>query len=280
MEYGVWETCALPAGRHSRHSLAISCSSSNAMVDKRRVRWQQGLDFDETFAPVCLYRSVRMMLAVSAHEGLEFRQFDICTASLNGELPEEVYLWPPAGAEHLAGGPGRVLRLRRALYGLRQASRAWTKRLKSELTAKGFGQSNDDPSLWILHGEHGAIMAMLYVDDGLVAARTAEEADALVDLVASMFATRKLGEPQDFHGIEVSRDRDAGTISICHKREAESLAAIIHVVGTRKAMPMSPEVYGEIEPYARVTRWPTCWPSTLASAACFTWRSARVWTLP
>jgi hypothetical protein len=78
-----------------------------------------------------------------------------------------VYLRPPPGAQHLAGGSGRVLCLRRALYGLRQASSAWNKRLESELTTKGFVQSNADPSLWILHGEHGATMAMFYVDDGV-----------------------------------------------------------------------------------------------------------------
>jgi hypothetical protein len=186
------------------------------------------------------------MLAVSAHEGLELRQFDIRTAFLNEELQEEMYLRPPPGAQHLAGGSGRVLRLRRALYALRQASRAWNQSLESELSTKGFVQSNAEPSLWILHGEHGATMAMFYVDDGLVAARTAHEADALVDLVASMFAIRSLGEPQDFLGIEISHDRDASTISIRQQRKAESLAAMFNVIGARRATPMSPEVYGEL----------------------------------
>jgi hypothetical protein len=63
-------------------------------------------------------------------------QFDIRTAFLNGELEEEVYMRPPMGAEGLAGGGSRVLHLKRALYGLRQASRAWNKRLKGELCGK------------------------------------------------------------------------------------------------------------------------------------------------
>jgi hypothetical protein len=61
------------------------------------------------------------------------RQFDIRTAFLNRELKEEVFIRAPAGAEHLAGGCGRVLRLRRALHGLRQAPRAWNQRLETEL---------------------------------------------------------------------------------------------------------------------------------------------------
>jgi hypothetical protein len=67
-------------------------------------RQQHGLDFAETFAPVCSYRTMRMLLEVSAHENLVLRQFNVRTAFLNGELEEEVYLRPPSGAEHLSGG--------------------------------------------------------------------------------------------------------------------------------------------------------------------------------
>jgi hypothetical protein len=113
-----------------------------------------------------------MIRAVSAHENLVLRQFDVRTAFLNGELEEKVDVHPLSGAEYLAVGNKRVWRLRRALYGLKQASRAWNKRLEGELRAKDFEQSDADPALWILHGKGGAVLAMLYVDDGLVAAKT------------------------------------------------------------------------------------------------------------
>jgi Reverse transcriptase (RNA-dependent DNA polymerase) len=193
--------------------------------------------------PVCSYRTMRTILAIAAHEDLELRQFDICTAFLNGELDEEVFMRPPAGAEHLAGGGRRVLRLRRALYGLRQASRAWNKKLEAKLKAGGFAQSVADPSLWIRHGEGDAVLAMFYVDDGLVAARTAAEADALVALVASMFAIRALGEPQDFLGIQITRDRSARTITIDQERKAAALAADMGVQGERRGVPMSPDTF-------------------------------------
>ena len=131
---------------------------------------------------------------------------------------------PPAGFEYLAGGPGHVLRLRRAMYGLRQAPRAWNKCLEAERTKRGFVQSNAEPGLWLLYGENGAVMCMFYVDDGLAAASSDEEAEALVDLVAFMFAIRRLGEPEDVLGIEVLRDWDAGTITLCHERKALALA--------------------------------------------------------
>jgi hypothetical protein len=62
-------------------------------------------------------------------------------------------------------------------------------------------QSDADPALWILHGENGTVLTMFYVEDGLVAVRTDVEADALVELVASILEMRALGEPKDFLGL-------------------------------------------------------------------------------
>jgi hypothetical protein len=143
------------------------------------LKQQRGVDFDETFAPVCSYRSVRMMLAVAKHEGLELRQFDMNTAFLIGHLKEEVYIRPPHGWKHLAG-PGGVLHLDRALNSLRQASRASNRRLESELTAHGLAQSDADPALWMMRAG-GHVLTNFYIHDGMVAARTAAEADSLVD---------------------------------------------------------------------------------------------------
>jgi hypothetical protein len=61
-----------------------------------------------------------------------------------------------------------VLRLDRALYGLRQALRAWNQRLESELKRRGFVQSDADPALWLLFGKDGPVFTMFYVDDGMV----------------------------------------------------------------------------------------------------------------
>jgi hypothetical protein len=243
--YGVWEVCHLPPGRKALPCRMLLERKRDGRHKARLVArghcQQLGLDFQDTFAPVCSYHTFRMMLAVAAHEALELRQLDIRTAFLNGPLEKEVYLRPPAGLEGLAGVDGKVLRLQRAMYGLRQASRAWNKRLEAELTRKDLVQSDADPALWILHGKDGAVLAMFYVDDGLVPAKTAEKADTLVELVASRFAIRALGEPEDFLGIQISRDRAAHTITIVEEHKALELAAGLGLVGGRKAVPMSPE---------------------------------------
>ncbi|MEY2931251.1 MAG: hypothetical protein RL033_2000 [Pseudomonadota bacterium] len=250
LEYEVWTPCSLPPDRQALPCHFIFSVKRDGRHKARLVagghRQVQGLDFYETYASVCGFRTVRMIAAIAAREGLHLRQFDICSAFLNGTLEEEVYLRPPAGVDPPLAEPGKVLRLRRALYGLRQAGRAWQKCLEDALRAKGFVQSNADPALWILHGENGAVMAMFYVDDGLVAARTAAEADALVDLVGTMFKIRRLGEPDDFLGIRFTRDWDAGTITLDQEEKARALAAELGVAGERRRVPMSPNTYASL----------------------------------
>jgi hypothetical protein len=159
LQLGTWESggCVLPAGKQALPTHFVRNLKRDGRYKSRLVagghKQRPGVDFNETFAPVCSYRTLRMMLAVATHAGLVLRQFGIKTAFLHGSLKEEVYVRPPRGWEHLAGGSGRVLRLCRALYGLRQAPRAWNERLEAELTARGFVQSNADPSLWILYSK-------------------------------------------------------------------------------------------------------------------------------
>jgi hypothetical protein len=87
---------------------------------------------------------------------------------------------------------------------------------------------------------------MFYVDDGLVAARTDAEADALVALMATMFEIHELGEPQDLLGIRITRDRVACTISIDQEDKAIALAAALGVSGEVRRLPMSPDVYASL----------------------------------
>lgn len=249
ISYDVWEATDLPAGKHALPSRFVLQQKRDGRYKARLVagghKQVHGLDFEDTFAPVCMYRTMRMMTAVCARHALELRQFDICTAFLNGDLAEEVYIRPPKGGAHLAGA-GQVLRLRRALYGLRQAPRAWNQRLTAELKRRGFVQSDADPSLWMLHSPDGTVLALFYVDDGLVAAKTGEQADALVALVASMFAIRALGEPKDFLGIRITRDREARTIKIDQEDKALALAHRAGVSGQRRSVPMSCQVHSEL----------------------------------
>ncbi|GJU41433.1 retrovirus-related pol polyprotein from transposon TNT 1-94 [Tanacetum coccineum] len=95
------------------------------LVDKPFGKNEEGIDFEESFAPVARLEAVRIFVAYAAHKSFPIYQMDVKTAFLNGPLKEEVYVAQPDGfvdPDH----PEKVYRLRKALYGLKQAPRAWS----------------------------------------------------------------------------------------------------------------------------------------------------------
>ena len=95
------------------------------------------MDFDKVFAPVAQAETARLLLVLAAHNGWQVHHMDVKLAFLNGDLAEEVYVHQPAGYEK-KNKEGHVLRLRKALYGLRQAPRAWYAKLDVSLMSLGF----------------------------------------------------------------------------------------------------------------------------------------------
>jgi hypothetical protein len=234
-KFGVWEDIHLREEKQALPSFFIFEVNRDDWYNARLVvnghRQRQGLDFEETCAAVGSYRTMRTLMAIAVLVDLELRQFDVRTAFLNGwhllpQLKEEVYPQVPAGLQGKQGKGGKALRLRRAIYGLRQASQAWNERLEGELSRRGFVQSKADPSLWIIHEKGGVVLSLFYVDDGLVATRTSKHADALVNSVESIFEIWKLGEPEDFLGIEIQRNQGAGIITLTQKAKAGAQARL------------------------------------------------------
>jgi hypothetical protein len=91
--------------------------------------------------------SVRLLLALAAQEGWCVHHIDVKSAFLNGDLKEEVYVHQPPGFA-IPNKEGKVLRLRKALYGLRQAPRAWNAKLDSTLRRMGFEQSPHEADVY------------------------------------------------------------------------------------------------------------------------------------
>ena len=85
---------------------------------------KEGIDYDETFAPVACFTSIRTIIALAATMGWKLYQMDVKTTFLNGEIEEEVYIEQPEGFE-VHGKETHVCRLKKALYGLKQAPGAW-----------------------------------------------------------------------------------------------------------------------------------------------------------
>ncbi|GAQ92061.1 putative retrotransposon protein [Klebsormidium nitens] len=132
---------------------------------------KQGTDFEEVYVPVSKHTTLRALLAVVAERDLELHQLDVKTAFLNEEQEEEIYMQQPQGYEQ--GGPNMVCHLKRTMYGLRRAPHAWYMRLNEELGNFEFVASMADAALFkeIVAGER--VYLVVWVDDILVAGRTA-----------------------------------------------------------------------------------------------------------
>ena len=109
---------------------------------------EEGIDFDETFAPVARLESIRLLLAIACHIKFKLYQMDVKSAFLNGYLQEEVFVQQPKGFQD-PKFPEHVYHLRKALYGLKQAPRAWYDRLTSYLLEKGFTRGSVDKTLFV-----------------------------------------------------------------------------------------------------------------------------------
>ena len=93
---------------------------------------QEGIDYEETFAPVARLEAIRMLLAFSRHKNFILYQMDVKSAFLNGFKTEKVYVEQPPGFGSF-NFPNHVFKLKKALYGLKQAPRAWYERLRNFL---------------------------------------------------------------------------------------------------------------------------------------------------
>jgi hypothetical protein len=110
---------------------------------------KEGIDYEETFAPIARLEVIRILLAFSVAKGFKLHQMDVKSAFLNGVLEVEVYLRQPPGFDS-EKYLHRVYKLRKALYGLKQAPRAWYSRLRGFLFERGFEMGKVDQSLFLL----------------------------------------------------------------------------------------------------------------------------------
>jgi hypothetical protein len=124
----------------------------------------EGLDFDETYAPVARLESIRILFAYATYHGFKLYQIDVKSAFLNGLIKEEVYVeQPPSFGD--SEYPNHVYKLLKALYGLKQAPRAWYECLRDFLITNGFKVGKADPTLFTKTVAKDLFVCQIYVDD-------------------------------------------------------------------------------------------------------------------
>nr|GFC50177.1 retrovirus-related Pol polyprotein from transposon TNT 1-94 [Tanacetum cinerariifolium] len=121
-------------------------------------RQEEGIDFEEFFAPVARMEAIRIFLAYARHKSLTVFQMDLKPAFLHGTLKEDVYVCQPEGfidADH----PSHVFKLKKALYGLTQAPMAWYDGLSMFLLHNHFFKGITDPTLFIRRFDNDILVA-------------------------------------------------------------------------------------------------------------------------
>lgn len=133
---------------------------------------------------------------------MEIAQFDIKTAFLNDHVKEEIYMYIPEGVS--VPSNGKVCRLRKSIYGLKQSSRAWNRKFDEFLKCFCFQQSNADPCLYIGRIESNKVYLIIYVDDSLVLAPSKEIINKILKELKLNFEIT-IGDGNYYIGIEIIR---------------------------------------------------------------------------
>ncbi|CAH9100668.1 unnamed protein product [Cuscuta europaea] len=220
---GTWQIQDLPPGKK-----AIYCKwvykikyKSDGSVERYKARLVvcgnrqvHGIDYSETFAPVAKMVTVRTILAVAASSHWELHQMDVDNAFLHGDLREEVYMHLPPG--YSTSSSGKVCRLLRSLYGLRQAPRCWFSRLTTCLRNYGFTQSHADYSLFTIRKDNKILCVLIYVVDLLITGNDRSMIDQFKLYLGTTFPVKDLGVMKYFLGIEVARNSTG--IFMCQRK--------------------------------------------------------------
>ncbi|KAG7310616.1 hypothetical protein JYU34_003408 [Plutella xylostella] len=174
---------------------------------------KSGIDYKETFAPVVRYSSIRALLALAAEYDLDIDHLDVKTAFLNGDLQETVYLEQPEGFV-MKGQEGKVYKLNKAIYGLKQAAKAWYDKINNVLCKKlGFSKSSSEPCVYHKSGKHGLTILALYVDDILLfTERNSQEKDLIKQKLNMEFEITDLGPASHILGMRLCKHDDRITL--------------------------------------------------------------------
>ncbi|OWM91419.1 hypothetical protein CDL15_Pgr017337 [Punica granatum] len=235
---GTWVIVDLPAGKK-----AIGCKwlykvkrKANGSIERYKARLVtkgytqiEGLDFDETFAPVAKLVSVRVLLTMALYKNWELFQLDVNNTFLHGDLEEEVYMKLPPGLTSV--GSTKVCRLQKSLYGLRQASRNWFAKFSIALKSYGFLQSSADYSLFTFNKDGVILIVLVYVDDLILTGNDPAQCTKFKQYLDDCFSIKDLGTLRYFLGIEVARQPDY--LFLCQRKYTLDILQETGMLGAR-----------------------------------------------
>jgi hypothetical protein len=210
-ENGTWSLIDLPPGRKligvkwmfkvKRDEHGVVSKHKACLVVKGYAQ-HHGIDYDEVFAPVARLDSVHLLIVLTTHERWEVHHMDIKSVFLNGDLQEEVYVEQLTGFI-IAGKEHRVLKLKKALYGLHQAPRAWNVKLDGTLLSLGFQRTPLKHIIYVWRNGNVQLVVGVYVDDLIITGSDRDNNRSFKEEMAAALKMSYLSLLHYYLGIEV-----------------------------------------------------------------------------
>ncbi|SGZ31712.1 BQ5605_C045g12237 [Microbotryum silenes-dioicae] len=245
--FEIIESCDLPSGEILLRSGWVFRTKRNQHGDitnhKARLvahgcSQRPGLDFEKNYAPVVKFTSIHALIALAAATGYHVHQADVNKAYLHGKLDKPLYMRVPQGIDL----PGKILKLSKSIYGLRQAGTIWNAEIDSTLRSLGYIPTKSDICIYRRdHNGHSHYIA-LYVDDLLLVGPSVAEIDRVLDALELMYRIKRLGPAEYILGIQVKRGQD-GSITLSQERYLRDLLDKFRLGNAKPAsIPMQPGV--------------------------------------
>jgi hypothetical protein len=192
----------------------------------------EGLDFDETYAPVARLEPICILLAYATYHGFKLYQMDVKSAFLNGPLKEEVYVEQSPIFEDNEY-PTHVYKLSKALYGLKQAPRAWYEYMRDFLITNGFKVGKADPTLFIKTIAKDLFVCQIYVDDIIFGSTNKSSCEEFSRIMVQKFEMSMMGELKYFLGFQIKQLQEGTFIS-----QTKYIQDILKKFGMKNAKPI------------------------------------------
>lgn len=219
MENETWILTELPKGKKAIKTKWVFATKDgiNGEVIRYKARLVakgysqvEGIDYQETFAPVVRYTSIRILLSYAANKNLKVSQMDAITAFLNGYLDEEIYIEQPEG---YGDGTNKYCKLVKSIYGLKQSPRVWNETLNQALIDHGLTRSISDQCIYFNIDNKKILIVAVYVDDILIFSNTDELDLSMRNKLKNTFKMKDLGEASSILGIRITRNKEFNTIT-------------------------------------------------------------------
>ena len=239
-ENGVYELVDRPKGKKVVKSKWVFRVKTNEKgeIEKYKARvvakgysQVEGVDYDQTFSPTVRFESIRQLVALGASKGFEMHQMDVTTAFLYAPLEEVVYMEQPEGTVK-EGDEGKVMRLLKCLYGLKQSPRQWNICIDTVLQQLGFVRLKSDVGIYVKGKGEEAVYIALYVDDLFMVGMKLANIEVVKQGLGKEFKMKDLGVARFLLGIEIRRQEN-GDIFLVQEKYARDVISRFNMKGCK-----------------------------------------------